>query len=418
MFIPKFKDLKTSTQISIKFTLFTVSLVLLFGIVANITFFNNRYSKESMMVKVWPPMGMWNQWIKIILWKNRLQNTEIFDINSNEWKAILMSKKRKSIIEIEDYYFIYKRFNNKIYVTNITPHINVQKNLIFTSIYLTLIFGIISYIISILFVETALKKLNKLLHFLETINIDNLHNKIDISWHPMDEINRLSCKFNETLEKINKQTLSLKDFVSNASHELKTPLMAISTEIDCIKKSKKYIDWLDNIKQQLHNMNSILETLTIISKIESTQNLEFKETDIAKLMQTTIDSIQKLYSDKHITIKSKITANIIKSGHPQSFNIMIKNLLDNAFKFTPKNWRIEINLDKDKIEIKDSWIWIEAKNLEKVWERFWQVDNSKTDTKSFWLWLYLTKLLVDKHWRNIYVKSEIKKWTIFTIKFS
>ena len=58
----------------------------------------------------------------------------------------------------------------------------------------------------------------------------------------MDEINRLSLKFNETLEKINKQTLSLKDFVSNASHELKTPLMAISTEIDYIKKSKKYID--------------------------------------------------------------------------------------------------------------------------------------------------------------------------------
>lgn len=418
MVIPKFKDLKTSTQISIKFTLFTVSLVLLFGIVANITFFNNRYSKESMMVKIWPPIAMWNESIKIILWKNRWPNTEVFDINSNEWKAILMSKKRKSIIEIEDYYFIYKIFNNKIYVTNITPHINIQKNLIFTSIYLTIIFGIISYIISLFFVETALKKLNKLLKFLDTINIDNLHNKIDISWHPMDEINRLSNKFNETLEKINKQTLSLKDFVSNSSHELKTPLMAISTEIDCVKKSKKYIIWLDNIKQQLHNINSILETLTIISKIESTQNLEFKQTDIAKLITTTIDTIQKLYSDKQITIKSKISANIIKSVHPQSFNIIIKNLLDNAFKFTPKKWKIEISLDKDKIEVKDSWIWIAEKNLEKVWERFWQVDNSKTDTKSFWLWLYLTKLLVQKHWRTIKITSEIKKWTKFTINFS
>lgn len=418
MFIPRFKDLKTSTQISIKFTLFTVSLVLLFGVVANITFFNNRYSKEAMMVKVWPPPTMWNAWIKIILWKNRWPNTEIFDINSNEWKAILMSKKRKSIIEIEDYYFIYKIFDNKVYVTNITPHINIQKNLIFTSIYLTLIFWIISYIISIVFVETALKKLNKLLHFLESVNIDNLHNKIDISWHPMDEINRLSLKFNETLEKINKQTLSLKDFVSNASHELKTPLMAISTEIDYVKKSKKYIDWLNNIKDQLQNMNSILETLTTISKIESTQNLEFKETNISKLTHTTIDTLQKLYLHKQIIIKSKISANIIKSVHPQSFNIIIKNLLDNAFKFTPKEWKIEINLDKDKIEIKDSWIWIAENNLDKVWERFWQVDSSKTDTKSFWLWLYLTKILVQKHWRQIYIKSEIKKGTTFTIKFS
>ncbi len=418
MFIPKFKDLKTSTQISIKFTLFTVSLVLLFGVVANITFFNNRYSKEAMMVKMWPPQAMWNAWIKIILWKNRWPNTEIFDIDSNEWKAILISKKRRSIIEIQDYYFIYKIFNNKVYVTNITPHINVQKNLIFTSIYLTLIFWIISYIISIVFVETALKKLNKLLYFLESINIDNLHNKIDISWHPMDEINRLSSKFNETLEKINKQTLSLKDFVSNASHELKTPLMAISTEIDYIKKSKKYIDWLDNIKEQLLNMNSILDTLTTISKIESTQNLEFKQTDISKLTHTNIDILNKLYENKHIIIKSKISEKIIKSVHSQWFNIIIKNILDNALKFTPEGWKIDINLDKDKIEIKDSWIWIATKDLEKVWERFWQVDSSKTDTKSFWLWLYLTKLLVQKHWRKIDIKSEIKKGTTFIIKFS
>jgi hypothetical protein len=55
MFIPKFKDLKTSTQISIKFTLFTVALVLLFGVVANIVFFRNRYSKEEMKVMMLPP---------------------------------------------------------------------------------------------------------------------------------------------------------------------------------------------------------------------------------------------------------------------------------------------------------------------------------------------------------------------------
>ncbi len=418
MFIPKFKDLKTSTQISIKFTLFTVALVLLFGVVANIVFFRNRYSKEEMKVMMLPPQQIWNIWIKIILWRQRWPETEIFDIDSDEGKSVISSKRWNSIVKIDDYYFIYKVINKKVYVSNITPHINVQKNLIFTSLYLTFIFGIISYIISLFFVETALKKLNKLLRFLDTVNIDNLNNKIDISWHPQDEINRLSNKFNETLEKIHKQTLSLKDFVSNASHELKTPLMAISTEIDYVKKSRKYVNWLDNIKQQLQNMNSILETLTTISKIESTQNLEFKETDISKITHTTINTISKIYEHKNIKIKINISEKIIKSVHPQSFNIMIKNLLDNAFKFTDEWWKIEIILDKDKFEIKDSWIWIDKKDIEHIRERFRQADLSKTDTKSFWLWLYLTKLLVEKHWRKIDIKSEIKKWTIFTIKFS
>jgi len=361
---------------------------------------------------------MWNIWIKIILWRQRWPETEIFDIDSDEWKAVVSSQWRNSIVKIDDYYFIYKVINKKVYVSNVTQHVNAQKDLIFTSIYLIFIFWIISYIISLFFVETALKKLNKLLNFLDTVNIDNLQKKIDISWHPQDEINRVSNKFNETLEKIHKQTLSLKDFVSNASHELKTPLMAISTEIDYVKKSKKYVNWLDNIKQQLQNMNSILETLTTISKIESTQNLEFKETDISKITHTTIDTISKFYEHKNIKVKINISEKIIKSVHPQSFNIMIKNLLDNAFKFTDEWWKIEIILDKDKFEIKDSWIWIDKKDIEHIRERFWQADLSKTDTKSFWLWLYLTKLLVEKHWRKIDIKSEIKKWTIFTINLS
>jgi len=417
LLIRNFKDLKTSTQISIKFTIFTVSLVLLFWLVANVVFFNNRYSKESMKVMIWHPQEFWNWQIKIVLWRNRWPDTDIFDINSNEWKAILKSKRRRSIIEVENYYFIYKVLKNKIYITNVTPHVNFQKNLIFTSLYLTIIFWIISYILSIFFVETALKKLNKLLKFLDTVNIDNLHNKIEITWNPQDEINRLIHKFNETLDKIHKQTSSLKDFVCNASHELKTPLMAISTEIDYIKKSKKYSTWLNNIKEELQNINNILETLTIISKIESIQNLEKKDINIDKATLDILVSLQKVYEAKNINIKNKISKNIKKSIHLQSFNIIIKNLLENAFKFTQKWWKIEIFWDKNKLEIKDSWIWIDQKDIEKIWERFWQADTSKTDTKSFWLWLYLVKLLVEKHWRNINVKSEKNKWTTFTIIF-
>jgi signal transduction histidine kinase len=78
-----------------------------------------------------------------------------------------------------------------------------------------------------------------------------LNEKIEISGHPDDEINRVSQKFNEVFEKIHKQTLSLKDFITNASHELKTPLMSMSTEIDYATKTKKYEEGLINLKQQV-----------------------------------------------------------------------------------------------------------------------------------------------------------------------
>lgn len=410
--------MKTSTQISIKFTLFTIVLVFLFGIVANIMFFRSRYSKEALKLTIWPPPIWWNWWIKIVLWRNRMPDTEIFDINSFEWKAILASPERKSIIEIEDYYFIYKVINNKVCISNITPHINVQKNLIYTSIYLTFLFWVISYIISLFFVETSLKKLNKLLWFLNQIDIDNLDTKIEIKWHIKDEINMLSYKFNETLDKVHKQTLSLKDFVSNASHELKTPLMAISTEIDYIKKSKKYNKWLENIKTQIHNIDNLLNALTIITKIENKSKLETKKEDISQIIKNIIDTISKLNQDKKLEINTKISDKIEKKINKEWFNIIVKNILENAFKFTPNGWKISIILDKNKLEIKDNWIWISDKDINFIRERFRQADRSKTDTKSFGLGLYLTKLLTEKHWRNIDIQSKNKKGTTCTIKFS
>ena len=89
--------------------------------------------------------------------------------------------------------------------------------------------GVGSYLISLLFVKNALKKLNKLNAFLGNLDLDHLDTTIDISGSPHDEINRVSQKFNLALLKIKKQAQGLKDFVKNASHELKTPLMTIST---------------------------------------------------------------------------------------------------------------------------------------------------------------------------------------------
>jgi len=170
----------------------------------------------------------------------------------------------------------------------------------------------------------------------------------------MDEINRLSIKFNETLDKINKQTSSLKDFVCNASHELKTPLMSISTEIDYAKKSKKYIKSLDNIKNQAKNIDNILDTLITITKIESLQNLEKEKTDITKETIQIVKIISKLYQNKQIILNFESNKKIYKEIHIQSRNIIIKNLIDNAFKFTNPKGNISIKIDHNKLQIKDN----------------------------------------------------------------
>ncbi len=409
-----FSNLKTSTQISVKFTLFTMLQVLLFSLLANGIFFQNRYKKQEALI---PPRLNPVMQQKMVLGKNRMPEAEIFAINSPEWQTLLQLHRWKNIAKVDDMYFIYKEINNQLIVNNVTQHIIVQKNLIRISLYLMLLFWAIAYILSLFFVKSSLKKLNELLWFLDNLHIDNLHEKIGITGHPDDEINKVSEKFNEAFEKIHKQTLSLKDFVSNASHELKTPLMSMSTEIDYAMKTKWYEQGLSNIKQQIKWMNTLLETLVTISKLESLRNLPTELIDLSLYTKTTIDDVQKIYAKKNITIKKHMSNDVVVQAHKDSWNIIVKNILDNAFKFTPDEWSIEVTLDKKKLTIKDSGKWISASNLDHIRERFWQADRSKTDTKSFGLWLYLVKLLVEKHGWKIAMSSKVGKWTVCTISF-
>lgn len=410
----RFSDLKTSTQISLKFTLFTMLQVLLFSILANSIFFHNWYTRQQRQFSLETRPIMIQ---KMILGKNRWLETEIFKTTSPEVQILLESRRIKSIAKIDDMYFIYKRSWNNFLVSNVTSHVAFQKNLIWISLYLMLIFWVISYMISLFFVKNSLKKLTQLLWFLDHINIDNLHQKIHISGHPYDEINRVSKKFNDVLGKIHTQTLSLKDFVTNASHELKTPLMSMSTEIDYTNKTQQYEKWLNNLKQQLKGMNALLETLVAISKLETLACVKKESIDMSLLTQELIDDVQKMYKEKNITLTRHIEKNIVKKIHKESRNIIIKNILENAYKFTPPWWIIDITLHATKLMIKDSGKWIDSNDIDRIRERFWQADRSKTDTKSFGLWLYLTKLLVEKHWRTIAITSKVNKGTVCSINF-
>lgn len=138
------------------------------------------------------------------------------------------------------------------------------------------------------------------------------------------------------MEKIHKQTLSLKDFVTNASHELKTPLMSMSTEIDYTTKTKNYDHGLNNLKQQLKGMNSLLETLVTISKLEAQETLKKEQADISTRTETIVNDVQKIHQEKNITLTTHIQKNISKKVYNNSLNIIVKNILENAYKFTPE----------------------------------------------------------------------------------
>ena len=414
------KWLKTSTKISLKFTLFTVIIVLLFGVFANVIFFkmwrrsvnidiqwDKMWAKEMMYE---PPM--WPNWQDF---KKNFINHLSITTDSEEYQELQNNEILKwyGISKLWTSYFYYHKINDTVIVKEITPNVQAQKNLLFISIYLLVFFGILSYILSIYFVKTSLNRLNDLVEYVKWLNLNNLDKKFEIIGREDDEINILASKINAVTNRINQQTLALKDFISNASHELKTPLMSINSEIDYSLKAKKYKEWMENVKSEIGNINNLLDELVLISKLDSGTELNKTDKDVSQVVKSVVNMIEKKYKDKWLKLSMKLDK-VEKKVHNSSFEIIAKNLIENAFKYTEK-WSIKITLNEQEFSVKDSWIWINKENLEKIWDRFWQEDRSKTDTTSFGLGLYLVKLLVEKHWWKISVESEKWKWSEFKI---
>ena len=342
---------------------------------------------------------------------NRLSITT----DSNEYQELQKNEifKWYGISKIGTSYFYYQNVNDMVIVRDITTSIQAQKNLLFISIYLLVFLGILSYILSIYFVKTSLKKLDDLVKYVKWLNLNNLDKKFEIVGREDDEINILASKINAVTDRINQQTLALKDFISNASHELKTPLMSINSEIDYSLKAKKYKEWMENVKSEIWNINNLLDELVLISKLDSGTELNMTDKDVSQVVVSVSNMIEKKYKDKWLKLNMKLDK-VEKKVHNSSFEIIAKNLIENAFKYTEK-WTIKITLNENEFTVKDSWIWISKENIEKIWDRFWQEDRSKTDTTSFGLGLYLVKLLVEKHWRDIQVNSTKWKWSEFKI---
>ena len=423
-----FKNLKTSSKISLKFTLFTIVIVLIFGVLANLLFFRMRWrtlnievqwdkmvNKERMMKE---PRQTPPQWQNEPEFKKRFINHLSITTNSEEYQELQNNEILKWywISKLWDSYFYYHRVNDTVVVRDITPQIQSQKNLLITSIYLLIFSAILAYIVSLYFVKSSLRKLNDLVDYVKWLDLNNLEKKYEIIWPENDEINVLAMKINSATDKINKQTLALKDFISNASHELRTPLMSINSEIDYSLKSKEYKEWMENIKWEILNLNNLLDELVLISKLDADSEFKKSNKNISEVVSAVSKMVEKKYKDKWLKLELKCDGNVEKMVHNSSFEIIAKNLIENAFKYTDE-WSIKITLNDKEFSVKDTWKWIKKENLEKIWDRFWQEDGSKTDVTSFGLWLYLVKLLVEKHWWNIEVKSDSWKWSEFKIMF-
>ena len=231
-----------------------------------------------------------------------------------------------------------------------------------------------------------------------------------------------------TISPIREAFYKQKELIANASHELKTPLTVINTNLSALENNKtETIEsqnrWINNIIEQTNRMNRLIYQMLDLSKTESLLASETKlPIQLSELIEKLVMEFEVNAFEKKIHVTSNIEENIVFNGNMENMIKLFTILIDNAIKYTQENGAIDLSLTqkKNKIEftIQNTGKGIEKENLGKVFQRFYKQDESynQDSNHSFGLGLAIAKAIVDQLNGTITVTSEVNVHTTFVVK--
>nr|WP_048063231.1 ATP-binding protein [Methanococcoides burtonii] len=244
--------------------------------------------------------------------------------------------------------------------------------------------------------------------------------------------NELS-EVNKELEKVNDDLKSLdvmkNEFLSNISHELKTPLVSIKGYVELVfdgslgtlnEQQKKAVNIVLRNSERLRRL---IESLLFISGLESRAiQYHIEKVRIAEIIDNVVNDVNLQIEDKGLLIENNVPENLpLINGDKARLSDMLTNLVDNAIKFTPSEGRIILNAYEEEddlhIEVKDTGIGIPKELIPNLFQRFYQVDASiKRRYGGTGVGLYICKNIVEAHKGNIWIESEEEKGTTVHIR--
>lgn len=206
--------------------------------------------------------------------------------------------------------------------------------------------------------------------------------------------------------------LKQKQFIFDASHELKTPLSVIITSSECLSKNPKETKWLDNIQSETERMNKLVLDLLNLAKYDNSyENRVLSVIDLSKLVEKSVLTFESLIYDKGLNLKYHIDQDVNFKCVDSEMKQLVEILVDNAIKHAYDKSTITVDLIKKKDEIslvvKNRGDKIPKEEQSKIFERFYRSDNSRNRNENrFGLGLAIAKNIVLSHNGKIYVECK------------
>ncbi|MBI9012495.1 MAG: HAMP domain-containing histidine kinase [Clostridiales bacterium] len=226
---------------------------------------------------------------------------------------------------------------------------------------------------------------------------------------------------NESIKPIKKAFDKQNQFISDASHELKTPLAIINSNVDVLlNDSSDSEKWLHYIKSEVSRMSKLTENLLYLSQFDD-NNLMTSTTDVnfSELCEHVLLGMEAVAFEKRRTLEYTIEPDIIIQGDFEQLSQVLMILMDNAMKYSNENGHISVNLfmsSQVNLTVTNDGPGIPGENIDLIFNRFYKVDASRSQKNGYGLGLAIAASIISHHHGKISCKSTINKETSFFIK--
>ncbi|MBU3811359.1 MAG: cell wall metabolism sensor histidine kinase WalK [Candidatus Niameybacter stercoravium] len=358
-----------------------------------------------------------------------IMNKQVFDALNKEESAQVFTREDQEvmsavvpIVDKENKDEVLGTVVVTAYINDIYDSLGEMRNQVYLlSLFTSFLIGLLSFFTSS-FISRPLKLLMK---FVQKITNGQLDQKVDIKGK--DEIAELGNAFNHMAEQLQRVEHSRQEFVSNVSHELKTPLSSIKVLTESLLFQENvpvemYQEFFMDINSEVDRLNNIISDLLTLVRLDQTEvPMNIKTTNLNDMTQAILKRLIPLAKKKDIKLIYQSHKEIFVDIDEVKLTLAISNLIENAIKYTPEGGEVRVILQSD---LQDAWVSVEDTGIgiakdeqSKIFERFYRTDKTRNrETGGTGLGLSITYRTVIMHNGSIQVESEEGKGSIFTVQ--
>lgn len=197
-----------------------------------------------------------------------------------------------------------------------------------------------------------------------------------------------------------------KRFITDAGHELKTPLAIISANIDVLELESGKSEWTSSIRNQVKRMNSLVKNLLTLSRMdEERMHVVYSDFDMSHTVKETAASFEAVAESSSKKYVTDIEDGIHITGDKNAINQLTSLLLDNAMKYSDEKGSINVHLSKEKnitLEVSNTTDYMPSGNLDRLFDRFYRADSSRSREKGgYGIGLSVARAIAQSHGGDI-----------------